>query len=647
MCSKVQKLCLGFGIAACLGPAGLSGQTTPGGPLPVGSAGSVSWDDAGPLGRYQARPLRGVDFHNSPRLESLLRAGNLYLSLRDAIALALENNLDVEFQRYGPLIAETDIRRAEAGGVTRGISTAVREGPSGAAAGGGGAQQGGGAEQTAGTSGLGVTGTGAGTGGLTGASGPAVPLLDPSFTGSLGISHLNRPQTNTFITGTNTLSSTSHVGDFGFRQGFLFGGTAFAGMDIAAQESNNRRADVNPFTTGGLAFSYVQPLLRGFGRAVNSRFIRIARNNRHVSDLVFEQQVINTAFAVTRLYWDLVNLRGEVQVQRQTLELSEQLLEQNRHQEQAGTLAPIEVTRTRAELARVRRDLTAAETRLRQQETILKDYLTRGTVDAPELAAVRVIPTDSMRLPLQEPVEPLQDLVEQARRLRPELAQAGIQVDNSRIALQGSKNALRPALDLVATARSNTLFGSVNALPPIGTVLPRTPDPAFLGGGVTGLSQMFGARFPDYAVALQLSVPLYNRAAQADYTRDQLSVRQQEIRAQQLEKQIRVDVVNALIAVEQSRAGYEAAREAHEFQRQSLEAEREKFSVGVSTNFLVIQYQRDLAQAQSAEVAALADYAKARATLDRVTGRLLERNGISIEQAFQGRLPSPPAAVVP
>ncbi len=215
-------------------------------------------------------------------------------------------------------------------------------------------------------------------------------------------------------------------------------------------------------------------------------------------------------------------------------------------------------------------------------------------------------------------------------------------MENARITATGSKSALLPSLDLVASGRSNALFGSVNPVPPTGTTgatpLARTPDPAFLGGLGTGLSQIFSTRFPDYSVALQLSIPLMNRAARADYTRDQLAIRQQQLRLRQLEKQVSVEVVNALIAVEQSRAAYEAAKEAREFQAQSLEAEREKFAVGVSTNFLVIQYQRDLVQSQSTEIAALADYANARAALDRATGRLLEKNGISVVDAFQGRM---------
>jgi outer membrane protein TolC len=201
----------------------------------------------------------------------------------------------------------------------------------------------------------------------------------------------------------------------------------------------------------------------------------------------------------------------------------------------------------------------------------------------------------------------------------------------------------------VVNARSNALVGSVNTLPPAGTgtgTTLRQPDPAFLGGIGTGITQLFGARFPDYSAEVQLTIPLLNRIARADHARDQLAVRQQQIRTQQLEKQLRVELVNAMIAVEQSRAAYESAVEARTFQERSLEAERERYAVGASTNFLVIQYQRDLAIAQQTEVAARSDYATARAALQRATGTLLDSFGISVVDAFRENLPASQAPLV-
>ena len=630
----------------------LSAQTTGGPPLPAGSLDRSGRPDSGGLGRYRPFNLPGNDPNDSPRIDPLVRAGSLYLSLRDAIALAIENNLDVDYQRLTPLIAESDLLRAQSGSVARGVPSSVREGPSGLGSGGGTAQTGqtispgqGSTPQAEQNNGFTSNPSVPASGPQTSATGPAVPNLDPTLVGSLNWGRTNRPQTNTFITGTNALTNTSNSGGLQIQKGFLFGGSGSFGFDTLRQDTNNSRADINPNTTGGLSFNFAQPLLRGFGLAVNNRYIRIAKNNRHVSDLVFEQQVISTAYSVARLYWDLVSLNSERRVQEQSLGLAEQLLRENTQQEEAGTLAPIDVVRARAQVASARRDLTVAETRVRQQETILKDYLTRRTIDAPALVNMRVIPTDNIPAPDQQPIRPLQDLIAEARSHRPDLTQASLQVDNQRITLSGSRSSLLPELDLVVSARSNSLYGSVNALPPVapagstGTSLQRNPDPTFLGGLGTGFSQLFNARFPDYLVGLQLNIPLWNRAAQADHTRDQLALRQVEIRQQQAEKQVRVDIINALIAVEQSRVAYQAASEARVFQEQSLDAERQKFEVGASTNYLVIQYQRDLAQAQSLEVAALAYYAIANAALDRATGTLLDRFGISVVDAFRGRLP--------
>ncbi|MBC7927527.1 MAG: TolC family protein [Bryobacteraceae bacterium] len=534
--------------------------------------------ERGGIDRYRPRTIPERSLEDSSRFERLVRAGALYLSLSDAIALAIENNLDVDYQRLTPLIAEADLLRARSGSIARGIPSGVREGPGGLGSGGGSITAAQGTlpqlEQSSGfTSNPSIPAAGV----QTSATGPGVPLLDPAITGSLLYSRLNRPQTNTFITGTNALTTRSNQGALGLQKGFLFGGTASVGFDSNRQDVNNLRADVNPSNSSGISANFSQPLLRGFGRAVNDRYIRIAKNNRKVSDLVFEQQVISTAYAVARLYWDLVSLNGERRVQQQSLDLAERLLRENVQQEIAGTLAPIEVVRARAAVATSRRDVTVAETALRQQETILKDYLTRRTVDTGDLATLRIVPTESIPVPAQEPVAPLQDLVAEARRNRPDLAQADYQVANQKITLTGSRSGLLPELDLVLSGRSNALYGSLNTLPPTtttggttGTPVTRTADPVFLRGPSAGFSQIFSGRFPDYTIGVQLNIPLLNRAAQADYARDQLALRQVEIRRQQAEKQVRVDIINAQIAAEQSRAAYDAAREAREFRSNRL-----------------------------------------------------------------------------
>jgi outer membrane protein TolC len=330
-----------------------------------------------------------------------------------------------------------------------------------------------------------------------------------------------------------------------------------------------------------------------------------------------------------RLYWDLVSFNEDVKVRRQALERAEKLLSDNQAQVEAGTRAPIEVVRARAEVARSRRDLIAAESLVRQQETVLKDYLTRRTIADASLRLVRIIPTDPLRVDPSASLPPASELVELAMKQRPDLAQARLHLDSTRLALKGSRNALLPSLDLVATVRNNALAGAVNPLTLPGAA-PHTPDPLVVGGYGTALSQLLRRNFPDYGVGVQLSLPLRNRAAEADYARDNLALRQQELRLQQLHKQVHVEIENTLIALEQARATLEAAERERELQEEALAAEEEKLTVGASTTFLVIQYQRDLAQARSAEVAAQAGYVKARAALDRAAGRLLEALGVSV-----------------
>ena len=563
--------------------------------------------------------MRAQVFEDSPRLSTLVRGGNAYLSLHDAIAVALENNLDVELQRLGPRFADTDVKRAQSGALPRGIALSVREGPKSVS----------GADVLAPLLGPGPETNLSIAGQTQLSSGPLPPSRDPVLTGKIRQDHLTAPQLNSFLVGTTALVTDASTTNFGWQKGFLTGGEISLSFENSHQTLNHRRYDLTPFNTSSFGITFTQPLLRGFGRALNSRFIRVANNSRGQSDLVFEQQVTSTVAAVIRLYWDLVSFNEDVKVRRQTLERAEKLLSDNQAQVEAGTRAPIEVVRARAEVARGRRDLIAAESLVRQQETVLKDVLTRRTVTDPTLAAVRIIPTDPLRVDRNEHVPPASELAENALRQRPDLAQARIQIESTQLALKGSKNALLPSLDLVATVRNNALAGDINPLTLSGAA-PHSADPILLGGYGTALSQLLRRNFPDYGVGVQLTIPIRNRAAEADYTRDSLALRQQELRLQQLQKQLHVEIENALIAVEQARAMIEAAEREREFQEQALAAEEEKLTVGASTTFLVVQYQRDLAQARSAEVAAQAGYVKARAALDRAAGLLLQTHGVSV-----------------
>ena len=334
-----------------------------------------------------------------------------------------------------------------------------------------------------------------------------------------------------------------------------------------------------------------------------------------------------------------MSLNEDVKVKRESLKLAEQLYEDNKSKVDQGTLAPIELTRAQAQVAGNRQALITAEGLVQQQELIVKTAITRGGLANPAIRDARIVATDTLAEPGNEPAGSVEDLIAEALRNRPDLAQGGIQVQNSEIALKGSLNALRPELDVIGTVQNGGISGDIN---PVGAA--QTPGAALYPGGFgTAVGQIFKNNFPTYAVGLQLTLPLRNRVAQADAVRDELQVRQSQIRRQQLEDQVRLEVADAYVAVQQARAAYDAAVQSRKLQEQSVEVEQVTFDVGLATNYLVIQYQTYLAQARSTEVAAKGAYAKAKVALDRATASTLEGNRVSVEEARDGRVSSPPA----
>ena len=273
-------------------------------------------------------------------------------------------------------------------------------------------------------------------------------------------------------------------------------------------------------------------------------------------------------------------------------------------------------------------DYRNAETQVLQQEAILKSVLTKTGNQDPEVQAARIIPTDSLTIPEKEDIQPIQDLLAAAIANRPDLSQAGLQVENSEIGLKGSRNAVRPQMDLVGVAQNNGLAGAVNPLSP-------TPDTALIGGYGTALDQILTRKFPTYGIGLQLTLPIRNRIAEADLARDEIQLKQSQIRVRQLQNQARLEVEDALIAMRRARSSHEAAVQARVLQEESLAAEQAKFEVGASTSFFVIQYESLLAQAKSTEVAAKSAYVKARAALQRATGTILSEHQISMSSALQ------------
>jgi outer membrane protein TolC len=477
-------------------------------------------------------------------------------------------------------------------------------------------------------------------------SGPSIPSLDPAFTGSANWSHATTPESSAFVTGTNSLITTAAATSMGIQEAFLTGTTVFMGLNNNNSTSNNPRNDFNPATTSSLSLSVTQHLLQGFGPSLNSRQIHIARNNQQVADLTFKLQVETTVAAVMELYWDLVAFNENVRVARESVAAAQRLYSDNKRQVEVGTLAQIEVVRAEAQIASAEQSVVVSETQVLQQETILKTALSKTGIASPEVANAHIVPTDSMRIPDTEPITPIQELTAQAISQRPELAQSRIQLQNQLLTIRGSKNSLMPVLDAVVNVSNGALAGQTNALPaPVGTV--HSNNGFFIGGYGTVLSQLFARNFPNYSAGFNLSIPIRNRAAQAQVINDELTLRQQQVGLLRLENQVRVDVQNALIGVTQARAAYQTAAKARLLQAQTLDAEKKKLDLGASTVYNVIADQQALEAAQFSEVQAMAAYTKARVEMDRATGQILERNDVSIDEAFRGSVSRPHSSLPP
>ena len=562
--------------------------------------------------------------------------------LQDALALAIENNLDIELQRYLLPIGDTELLRTRGGGVTRGLNFTLLEVPVGTggplstlptnAAAAGRATAG--SSVTTNAVGLNILGEPQVNASIQGtiaqSIGTTIPNYDPAIAAQLNWTHQTTPQTTTVTTGSNSLITETTLFNAGVQQGFASGAQVGLNLNNNRVSWNSLRSGYNPYTGSTLGFTATQPLLRGYGASLNRRFIRIAGNEQKITSLLFQQQLILTVYGVIRLYTDLVALTEDEKVKQETVALAEKLLSDVRAQVEEGTLAQVEMTRANAQVFSTRQDLINARGLREEQEAIFKNVITRRGNEDPEVAGARIIPTDTLTIPATDAIRPMQDLIADALSRRPDIDQARLQIANSQIGLQGARSLTKPQLDLIGIMQNNGLAGQANPFVP-------NPDPGFLGGYGSVLGQLFARNYPTYGVGVQMTLPIRNRVAEADLVRDELQVKQSEIRLRQLQNQARLEVEDALIAMRRARASYDAAAQARALQEESLAAEQAKFEVGASTSFFVIQYESLLAQARSTEVAARSSYVKAKAALQRAMGTILDENNISLDAAIKGR----------
>jgi outer membrane protein len=581
-------------------------------------------------GPVSAQPLL---FGPAKRAGALVRDGAIYLSLYDALALAIENNLSVEVARYSLSIAGLDARRASGGGSLRGVDYSVTEGPTGVGGPGSPLLNSAASSVTPTTATvnditslnvLNETSTSLSEQGVTpDASGPPVPTLDPTLIGQTGFFQRGNPL------GMGDPFRYTAL-NYALLEGFSTGTQLEAGVNNSAQTLYGLQQTYNPFSQPNISVTLSQPLLRGLGREVNLRYLRIGAINQRISRLLFYQQLISTVYGVARLYWDLVSLRENAAVQHQSLEAARKLLEDDQAQVEQGTLAPLETTRAQSLVTTSELNVIQAEGLVRQQEVILKSQLARNGSGDPVLDGLPIVTTDTINVPQQEETQPTDEMVSLAMSSRPDVAQAALQVEGNEIAARASRNAALPEIDLVGNFQTRgSTETPFETLGTPGTALINAPsDLAFAGTRTSHI----------YQAGVQLNLPLRNRVAESDAARDVLQLRQAEARTHLLRNQVREQVENSVIALRTARSALNAATEARRYQEQLVSAERDKFTVGASTNFLVIQQESYLAQARSSEVAAKSVWIKARIALDRAMGNLLVKNGISYEQGVSGEV---------
>ena len=581
-----------------------------------------------PLRAYTPTLVPKPNLANTSRIDTLIHDGVLELSLKDAISLALENNLDIAIARYNIPIAEADIMRTRAGGIFRGVNTGVVQNTPGGGVGGfGSGASGAGAGGTSG----GAGGAGSGASGLvqsTLGTGTNVPSFDPVVTGSLNNEHYTQPLSNTSIYGTQKLQENTTNGNIGFSDAFPTGTSLSAVFDNSRNASNSPNNILNPTLNSYYHIALQQQLLAGFGFVPNLRYLRIAKNNQKISDEAFKLQVITTVTQIANMYWDLVAAYEDEQVKSRSLDFARQTLDSGRKQLALQAIPAMDVMKDEAEVANREQDLTIAKTSLEFQELLIKNALTKN-LDDPILEAMPVKPTDqSSMMTGQTATGSTEDIIAQALRDRIELSESDIDLESRRISRDAARNALLPSVAVTAFYGGTGLAGLPN--PESGVTSTAPPD------WTGAVRHAFNNSAPDYYVGLSVNVPIRNRVAKSDQYRAELETRQAELRLQQLKKQIRIEVRNAQYALEQSQARVESARKARDLAQKTFDITAKEQELGAGSNYQTLMARRDLAEAESALVAAMTAYQKSKIELDRSVGSTLEANNISVESARTG-----------
>ncbi len=593
-----------------------------------------------PLSPYKPTTAPPASFLNSPRLDDLVKGGKIYLSLSDAILLALEDNYDIAIQRFNLNIADTDILRTRSGalflGVNSGLVTGTLGGSGTTVVSGGGP---GGTSVAAG-------GAGTGAGGLaltTNGGGPLPENMDPTFTGTVQLQRQSQQELNPLFSGSSKLTQNTNIYNFAYNQGFITGTALQVGFNNSYTTSNSIFNTYSPAYQTTFNMQLTQHLLQGFGWGINGRFIVQAKNNRRIADSAFRQQLLYTINQVEQIYWGLVSAYEDLQAKQRALQQSNRLLEDDKKSLEIGTMAPLDVVSANSQVETDKQAVIASQSNLEYQQLLMKQAIARSLED-PTLANAPVIPTDRVSLiEMPEERESADNLVRLADANSPSIEQAVMTLKNDEITLKGERNGLLPTVDVYAFYGASGLGGTqspdcVNF--ETGVACPPGQYPSITYG--SAFSNLFNSSSPNKGAGVNINIPIRNRLAQSAQARSELEYRQAQMRLQQLYVQTRMNVVNAQYALTNDRAAVQSAQATRDYDRQSVDAELKKLHLGASTTALVLQQQRALATAEGNLISATAKYAIDRASLSQILASTLDRYSISITDAATGQIRSAP-----
>ena len=561
---------------------------------------------------------------NTPRINQLIQDGKLNLSLEDAISLGLENNLAIAVERYVPWLDEASLLLAKSG-----INGRLQ--------------------------------------------------FDPTLTGAFNLTSNTTPVNNPFFAGLGLSSGSGapvespagsvkgHTfnGNFQYTQGFAYGTQAQVTFDNQRSTSSIPINLFNPAVQSTLTVQITQPLLNGFGRIANQRFIIEAKNTVKVGESQLAQQVISTVTQVASDYWELVFARENVKVEQVAVAADQQLYNNNKKQLEIGTMAPLDVITAQSQLATDQQALVQAQTTQLLDETTLLVAITKDPL-AGNLKGIEIVPTTPIFNPNVENIS-LEDAVKEAWQKRPEIQQADLNLKNAGIEVKATRNGLLPAVNLFGSyqaaglggiehkSTTTTTLSGANLLAPIvngaGTPIPNQFEPAFSsditnvtfpGGFSDDLNRMITGLYPTFEGGINLTLPIRNRAAQAQNATAQLNERQQTVQYLQTQNTIVLNVRQTLIVLEQDRAAIRAAEEARIFAQQSYDDEVKKLQLGTSTAFTVIQKQQLLTAAQGVELRDRINLIEAELLFNQAMGRTLEVHNITVADAIKGTISNTP-----